>query len=349
MEYILRHGPGNPRNSEGSFVQLADGTIYFAYTRYNGESGHDHASADIAFVTSRDRGASWSKPVILRKNRALNLMSVSLLRLQDGRIAMTYLEKSAVPGWAGFVDCRPKIMFSGDEARTWSAPREITHVPPAYFVVNNDRLIQLANGRLILPAAHHPYGNHGLEAGCIRFFISDDAGESWQIGPRTLYPAPGMRRGLMEPGLLELTDHTLMCFIRTGDGCQYKAFSRDGGESWSPPEPAGEFLSPESPMSIKRHGKTGKLYAVWNDWHPLRKVQPLAPKWERTPLVIAESTDEGATWQDHRVLENAPDHGYCYTAMYFTESDLYLGYCCGGLPECSGVLQETKLRKIPLA
>ena len=84
MEHILKHTvPGNPRNSEGSFVKLADGTLYFAYSRYNGESGHDHSAADIAAVTSKDNGASWSEPVIVFKNRAMNLMSVSLLRLND--------------------------------------------------------------------------------------------------------------------------------------------------------------------------------------------------------------------------------------------------------------------------
>ena len=153
--YVLRHSKGNPRNSEGSFVKLADGTIYFIYTRYNGSSSSDHASADLAAVTSADQGKSWSKPFIVLKNRAMNIMSPSLLRLNDGRIALTYLEKSAISGKKHFVDCRPKIVFSNDECRSWSEPVEITDVPSAYFVVNNDRLVQLKSGRLILPAAHH--------------------------------------------------------------------------------------------------------------------------------------------------------------------------------------------------
>ena len=139
MEHILKHTlPGNPRNSEGSFVKLADGTLYFAYSRYSGESWYDHAVADIAAVTSRDNGVTWSEPVIVFKNRALNLMSVSLLRLNDNRIAMVYLEKSAVPGWEKFIDCRPKIVFSSDECVSWSDPVEIANIPPGYFVVNND-------------------------------------------------------------------------------------------------------------------------------------------------------------------------------------------------------------------
>ena len=168
MEHIIKHTiPGNPRNSEGSFVKLADGTLYFAYSRYNGTSSGDHASADIAAVTSKDNGATWSEPFIVRKNTKMNLMSVSLLRLQNGRIAMVYLEKSAIYNWENFVDCRPKIVFSGDECVSWSEPVEIANVPPAYFVVNNDRMIQLRSGRLIIPAAHHQYSDASLGSGMV--------------------------------------------------------------------------------------------------------------------------------------------------------------------------------------
>lgn len=350
MEHILKHTvPGNPRNSEGSFVKLADGTLYFAYSRYNGEAGHDHSAADIAAVTSKDNGASWSEPVIVFKNRAMNLMSVSLLRLNDGRIAMVYLEKSAIPGWENFVDCRPKIVFSSDECVSWSAPIEIANVPPAYFVVNNDRLVQLKSGRLIIPAAYHQYSSRSLGSGIIKFFISDDNGQTWHINQHYIYPVPQLpRAGLMEPGVIELDDSTLMCFIRTAAGCQYKSFSYDRGESWTNPVPSAEFISPEAPMSMKRDPQSGKLYAIWNDYNAFRSVRIADKRWARTPLVMAESSDNGITWENHRILEDAPDHGYCYIAMYFNNDLLHLGYCCGGEPDCTGTLQETKLRTIKL-
>ena len=349
MEYILKHQSGNPRNSEGSFIKLADGTLYFAYTRYNSDSGHDHAAADIAAVISKDNGNSWSEPFSVVKNCRMNVMSVSLLRLHNGRIAMIYLEKSAIPQWENFIDCRPKIIFSDDETASWSAPVEIANVPPAYFVVNNDRLIQLKNGRLLLPASHHQYCNSGkLGAGIIKFFISDDSGISWHLNSHYIYPVPQLPRGFMEPGVIELNDGRLMCFIRTAAGCQYKSFSYDQGETWTAAIPAGEFISPESPMSMKRNPENGKLYAVWNDHNPLRSVRISNLRWSRTPLVIAESSDEGMTWEKHRILEDAPDHGYCYIAMYFNNNMLHLGYCCGGEPDCTGTLQDTKIITIKL-
>ena len=36
----------NPRNSEGAFIRAKNGDILFAYSRYKGDSVHDHAACD---------------------------------------------------------------------------------------------------------------------------------------------------------------------------------------------------------------------------------------------------------------------------------------------------------------
>ena len=113
--FMLKHGAENPRNSEGGFVRLADGRLLLVYSRYRGTSAHDDAAADLAQRFSADGGETWSEPEVVVENPARNVMSVSLLRLADGRIAFLYLVKSDVPGHPGFVDCRPWIRFSADE------------------------------------------------------------------------------------------------------------------------------------------------------------------------------------------------------------------------------------------
>ena len=79
---ILNHGPGNPRNSEGAFIDRRDGSILYAYTRYRGESWSDHATADIVGRTSVDGGRTWSSAehLLISNDGALNVMSVSLLQ-----------------------------------------------------------------------------------------------------------------------------------------------------------------------------------------------------------------------------------------------------------------------------
>ncbi len=46
----LNRGPGNPRNSEGCFLQLEDGRIAFAYSRFCGDDWQDNAACDICVI-----------------------------------------------------------------------------------------------------------------------------------------------------------------------------------------------------------------------------------------------------------------------------------------------------------
>ena len=352
MEYMLKHSGENPRNSEGSFVELSGGRIYFAYTRYCGEDSFDDCNADIYAIISSDEGTTWSAPELVVKNTRRNVMSVSLLRLQDGRIAMHYLEKSDIMGY-DFCECRPKIIFSSDECATWSTPVDIADVPCIYYVGNNERLVQLKSGRIIIPYSHHFYKvsgkRSGIGDGTGVFAYSDDGGVTWQHSADRVYPPYGVTGGLMEPGVVELADGSLYCWFRTNAGCQYKAFSCDGGNHWSMPVPAPEFRSPSSPLSMKRDPSTGYLYAVWNNHHPLMSVPLATTRWgARTPLVIARSCDEAKSWDNHFVVENSPDHGYAYTAMYFRGNKLFLAYCCGGEPDCVRMLQDCKIKVVPL-
>ena len=352
MPFMLKHGADNPRNSEGSFVRLADGRLLLIYTRYRGESFHDHSTADLVQCFSADDGETWSKPEIVVANPAINVMSVSLLRLADGRIAFLYLIKSGIPGYPNHVDCRPWIRFSADEAATWSDPVEIIGLPPAYVEVANDRLVQLSNGRLLVPISQEPYLKSGaFDAGTVFFCFSDDGGSTWQRSATVLYPPPWLKRGFQEPGAIELADGRIMAWCRTTSGSQWKCFSSDGGETWSEMIPAPEFKSPISPLSMKRHPETGDLWAVWNDYAPQRAVHfdPWRGGMGRTPLVLARSRDEGATWSDHMSLESDPRHGYSYTAMFFLGGDrLLLEYCCGGLPDCGIMLQDSCVRIVEL-
>ena len=338
--------PGNPRNSEGGFVTLRDGRILFVYTRYYGESWDDHAPAELAARISTDGGRSYLPDErIIVPNEGRNVMSVSLLRLADGRIALVYLRKSG----GDACDCRPYLRTSSDEGESWSAPADIIGLP-GYFVVNNDRLIQLSSGRLLLPAAFHRYCRNAQgrvepgARGIVLFYASDDGGASWRELPEWILPPRQLDTGFQEPGAVELADGRIFACFRTGDGAQYTARSEDGGEHWSDPVRNEAFPSPAAPLSMKRNPSTGELFAVWDDLSPERKIPRTPESWNRTPLVLARSSDGGKSWHGHIELENAPDHGYCYTAMHFTGDALLLGYCSGG--GTSGVLQTLTLARL---
>ena len=336
----------NPRNSEGSFIQLKDGRLGFFYSRYCGTSHHDHANADLAVVYSNDNGETWSQPEIVFKGPSDgNLMSVSMLRLQDNRIMLLYIKKQILPDGQTVLG-RPHVRFSSDECLTWSEERLILD-KFGYFVINNDRLVQLENGRIIVPMAFHNYVNwYGI------FFAlySDDNGETWTLSNWVLPPATEKHptesiQGLLEPGVVAL-EQGLMVYFRTPYNSQYKSFSFDNGNSWSIPIRASEFPSQQSPLSLKFNPYNKEYIAVWNDLSDERWSSKDKHLWKnnRCRLVIARSKD-CITWSNHTIIEYDIECGYCYTAMHFLpDGTILLAYCCGGYGK--SCLIDTLIRKV---
>ena len=272
-------------------------------------------------------------------------MSVSLLRLQDGRIALFYMRKQAL------TDCRPYLRFSDDEGKTWSDP--IVCVPDSdvgYYVLNNDRAVQLKSGRMILPLAlhHRPEWEKPDWAGHIVCYYSDDAGKTWKRSKSKLTtntPAtntqPGKRVTTQEPGVVELKDGRLMMFVRTREGMQYVSYSSDAGDTWSELKPSN-MKGPCGPASIERIPGSGELLLVWNNH---ADIDPKL-KGRRTPLTIAVSRDEGKTWENVRNIAWRPHGWYCYIAIEFVDDAVLLGHCAGD--RRTGGLNRTVVTRVPL-
>ncbi|MFA7238484.1 MAG: sialidase family protein [Sulfuricellaceae bacterium] len=346
----LNHKKGNPRNSEGAFITLSDGRILFAYSRYDGNSWNDNAPATISAIYSGDEGRSWSarRRVLVRNEGGFNVMSPSLLRLHSGRIALFYLRKNHLH------DCTLLMRTSADEGMTWSEPSHCI-AAPGYFVVNNDRVIQLGNGRIVIPAAYHrPTKTGRIEAqneadwrAITLFYYSDDEGETWHESDDWWGLPVRNKSGMQEPGLVELKDGSLYAWARTDTGRQWEMSSSTRGRTWTPPQ-ASKFLSPCSALSIKRIPATGDLLAVWNDYSRRWKLGKfyLKSSWGRTPLVAAISGNEGLTWKHHKLLESDPRRGYCYTAIHFSGDAVLLAYNFGGVG--GGVLQDLCIRRLTL-
>lgn len=339
---LLPPKPGNPRNSEGDFIALADGRILFIYTHFTGGAG-DASAAHLASRVSEDGGLSWSDDdVIVVPNEAgQNVMSVSLLRLADGRIALFYLKKDSK------TNCRPVMRTSADEATSWSEPVEIIPEPESgYCVLNNDRAVQLEDGRIVLPLAQHfgPEMPDWKAAARLLCYISEDAGSTWKRGRFAPSAMSGDREVvLQEPGVVEIEDDRLWMFARTDAGSQFACESNDGGISWSEPRPTS-LHSPLSPASIERMPPSKTLVALWNDHE---NISPELRN-RRTPLAIAVSSDEAKTWRKVMTLEDDPHGWYCYTAIAFTEDRMLLAYCAGDRRENNG-LAATRITSVPLS
>lgn len=342
--------PANPRNSEGAFAEFKDGSLLFIYSKFEGDSSADNAPAGLAFIRSTDGGTSWSEPEALLSaadDAAENIMSVSLLWLNSGDLGLFYFIRK------GFDYGKLHLRRSSDAGKSWSQP---TSCIPAtgYYVTNNDRVIRLASGRLLVPAGYHRTVNRpaseqqtwDMRSTAI-YFYSDDDGKSWQESNLATVNARATRSGLQEPGAIELANGLLYGWARTDLGVQYEMFSSDGGKTWTTPQPS-RFSSPCSPLSMKRDPGTGHLVAVWNPVPEYITRPKPKESWTggRTPLVCAVSRDNGESWSEPLLLEDDPQSGFCYTAMHFYQGDLLLAYCAGSVAD-GGCLNRLRIRRLP--
>ena len=345
----------NNRNSEGAFIDLKDGGILFAYSRYGNQGDSDGAAADIYGMLSSDNGESFGDPFLMFTHQdvqADNVMSVSFLPMTNGDIGLFCLHKNDAD------QCRLYLSRSAGDVKTWSTPILCTP-EEGYYVVNNDRIIRTSTGRLLAPAAYHPATTRinengkkelaGIAPGILIIYASDDDGLTWYriAEDMTIPVSGGCTSGVNEPGLLQLTDGRLWCYIRTNAGRQYETFSEDDGKTWGPLLPSW-FTSPCSPLSTKRL-HDGSILAVWNPipTYNGRSEHP-GGVWTgaRTPLVYAFSTDEGKSWSEPIAIETDENSGYCYVAIHeVTDGGILLAYCAGG-PVDGSTLNRLRIRKL---
>lgn len=337
------------RHSEGDFCRLPDGSILFAYSRFT-QSGFDDAPSDIVGRVSRDEGETWSDPVTLiaaARHGVANVMSLSLMNMQNGDIGMFYLiKKSPTENLVMLARSTDGLNF-GEAMECQNPARK------GLYILNNQRAERLSDGRILLPVALHyasmgPKGRLFNTYGECRCLCSDDDGRTWRELPGSVHASFARSgSGLQEPGVAELRSGALWMYARTDMMYQYECFSLDRGESWTQPQPS-VFTSPQSPMKIARSPYTGVMYSIWNPTPNYNGREQVPGMGGRTPLVMASSTDDGSTWSAPRTLEDDRRAGFCYPAMFFLPDGQALAAYCAGTTEDGSCLCRLRMRKFRL-
>lgn len=215
--------------------------------------------------------------------------------------------------WMGFWTIR-----SRDGGETWDAPALSPVYAPHGPTV-------LANGDLFFVGMRHlarPMGEENIGAA-----RSQDQGKSWELvatingfPPYHGAVAGGFSR-LAEPHVVETSTGRLIGMARyeeTKDPRHpyqsrlWQFDSDDGGRTWSPPRQTGIVGKPPF-LSLNRNGEVMVSYAYRH-----------APHSERASV----SRDEGRTWEDEVVIEQAPwgDHGYVSAVEYASSEFLSVFY-----------------------
>lgn len=307
------------RRGEGAFIRLKDGRIMYAYTEYVGDSNEDWDPAHISAIFSRDEGETWGDKRILmeRSPKDKNVMSVSLMRMENGDLGMFFLRKTGA-------NCILNLVRSADEGQTWGEPTVCTD--EGYYVVNNDRVIRLQNGHLLFPANMHttPEAPTSVQY----YFRSDDDGKTWKkLGEPLVHPFPNSMSGLQEGGVYQYDDGNIWGWARTRSGSQFLMFSKDEGLTWTTPCGSELFTGPDSPMQVKDVGPyTVAIFNPKPRYYGRVEVETHETGkglWARTPFVCLVSHDRGKTFPEGFLLEDDPGNSYCYPAV-FAGDDYFL-------------------------
>lgn len=175
---------------------------------------------------------------------------------------------------SGWEQCRLMVRTSNDNGHTWTADEEM---PDSYAWLPRNAPFVTNDGRFALPISGHV---DSVYAGFLLVLGPDN--RTWK------------RIGLMphgeQPTVIQRSNGELLCLMR-GHPRILQSVSSDGGATWTTPKRT-ELKCPDSGIAMTKL-KSGRVLLAYND----------TDQDARTPFDILQSTDDGATWGDMKVIE----------------------------------------------
>ncbi|MES2706225.1 MAG: sialidase family protein [Verrucomicrobiota bacterium] len=270
-----------------------DGTLWVVWS--GGREGHVCPFGQVVAMTSKDDGASWTRPRVLHDG-ALDDRDAGIVETAAGTLlvstftSLAYepgmekeLRAAAEPAAAG----ARKSRFSPEELAMWKATRDflppdqrraargewvlrstdggITWSAPIPTILNSPHgPVVLRDGRLI-------YAGKQLwtAEGKIGVVESKDDGLTWQwLAEIPTRAGDDLKTGYHELHAVEAADGTLIAHIRKengpGQGETLQSESRDGGRTWSEPHAIGVWGLPSHLLRLR----DGRLLMTYGHRRP---------------------------------------------------------------------------------
>jgi predicted neuraminidase len=263
--------PPTPACHASTLVEAEPGVILAAWFGGKGEG-----AADVKIYLARFDGKSWGPPEVVAEEQGQPCWNPVLFLSRKKTLFLWYKAGPRPTEWTGFV------RRSTDAGKTWSKPEML---PAGLLGPVRCKPIQRANGTILAGSSVESYR---AWAGWVD--LSDDDGATWRRrGPLAV---PNKPYGLIQPTLFETKDGKgVVALLRSrGLAAICRADSADGGETWGPAAPTN-LPNPNSGIDVVR-ASDGALYLIYNH-----------SKAFRTPLNLARSADDGASWKPVQAFE----------------------------------------------
>ena len=278
-----------------ALVTTTAGTV-LAFCEGRRHTGADHDEIDILVRRSFDHGLTWDPPRVVATDGN-----------QTCGNPCPIVDETTGVVWLLFCIDNQSVFctYSDDDGAGWSEPREITATTkdPTWAFVGTGPChgIQLAGGRLLAPSwcdespgpvRWRPRPSWG-EVQSSYAIYSDDHGQSWTRGEMLT------RDSSDECAVVETADGAVYLNARSRGGrcLRARAWSRDGGHTWSDVEYDPGQPEPSCQGSLVRLSKADGSGGV----NRVLLAHPSDPR-ERRRLTLRLSLDECRSWPVARVI-----------------------------------------------
>lgn len=270
-----------PSCHASTIVEAAPGKFLAAWF-----GGSSEGRNDVRIWLARGDGETWSAPEMIAREMGVPCWNPVLFRSQAGTLFLWYRAGPNPMSWTTF------LRRSTDQGQTWSEPQQY---PAGLLGPIRAKPIQRRDGSILAGSSVESYRTwtSWVER-------SVDDGQTWKrFGP---IEVPGHPYGLIQPTLYDTADGRVIALCRSrGLGAICRSESRDGGETWSPATPIA-LPNPNAGIDVVRI-RSGKLILIFNN-----------SRTSRSPLSLAQSSDDGENWKIFEDLETEPGE-YSYPAI----------------------------------
>jgi predicted neuraminidase len=290
-ELIFEKIPEAAAHHASSITEAANGDLLVTWYGGSYESSDDEA---LYFARRRKGARYWDPPRMLLRNPEHPVGNAVIFTTRDGRVWIIWGRIEATQPLrphGGWDSTRLMMRVSTDNGNTWSKDT-LFPMDTAGWLPRNVA-IRLQSGATMVPVSDER-NNRDLSF----FLITRDNGATWTRSENI----PNSQPQGEQPAVAQRQDGSLLAFLRTAPRLLQTESS--DGIRWSPAKVTG-FKNPDAAISLCALNN-GRLLLVWNN-----------NERGRSPLHIARSTDNGATWSPPLMLESNPGE-YSYPSVIQT-------------------------------